>query len=145
MKRILAPILLLTLMFPSIAFGETMNDLVWRDGILYKKFSTVPFTGKVTGKKQGSLRNGKRVGPWVTYHENGQLDYKGTFKDGKREGPWVSYYENGQLESRTTWKEGKMDGTSVFYDENGQLLIKETHKNGKLTSKETFKDGVKVK
>jgi hypothetical protein len=27
MKRILAPILLLTLLFPSLAVGETMNDL----------------------------------------------------------------------------------------------------------------------
>ncbi len=41
MKHILAPILLLTLLFPSLAFGETVkwNDLVVRDGLYYKKFS----------------------------------------------------------------------------------------------------------
>jgi hypothetical protein len=48
MKHILAPIVLLTFLFPSLAFGVTMDDLVKRDGIHYKKFSDVPFTGKTT-------------------------------------------------------------------------------------------------
>jgi hypothetical protein len=61
------PILLLTLLFPALAFGETMKDLVVRDGIHYKKFSDVPFTGKVTGKSQGLLKDGKKHGPWVSY------------------------------------------------------------------------------
>jgi len=95
MKRILAPILLLTLLFPSLAFGETMKDLVYREGIYYKKFSTVPFTGKVTGIYQGSFKDGKKHGPWVLYHGNGQLSHKGTYKDGEMDGPWVGYYPNG--------------------------------------------------
>jgi hypothetical protein len=33
MKWFLAPILLLTLLFPAIAFGETVGDLVVRDGL----------------------------------------------------------------------------------------------------------------
>ena len=82
MKRFLAPILLLVLLFPSLAFGETMKDLVKRDGIHYKKFSTVPFTGKVTGKEQGSFRNGKKHGPWVFYNADGPLKNKLIFKDG---------------------------------------------------------------
>ena len=87
MNRFLAPIFLLTLLFPSIAIGETMDDLVVRDGIHYKKFSDVPFTGKVVGKTQGSLRNGKNDGPWVYYWGNGQLRTKGTYKNGKSDGP----------------------------------------------------------
>jgi hypothetical protein len=100
MKRFLAPILLLTLLFPSLAYGVTMDDLVQRPhwiGLYYKKFSDVPFTGKVTGKIQGSLKNGKWDGPLLLYHANGQLQGKGTWKDGKRVGPWVKYWENGQL------------------------------------------------
>ena len=81
MKRFLAPVLLLTLLFPSLAYGVTVGDLVVRDGIHYKKFTDVPFTGKVTGKSQGSLKNGEKHGPWVQYHDNGQLESKGTFKD----------------------------------------------------------------
>ncbi len=33
MNRVLAPILLLTLLFPTFAIGETMDDLVERDGM----------------------------------------------------------------------------------------------------------------
>jgi hypothetical protein len=32
--------------------------LVVRDGIYYKKFSNVPFIGKVEGHEQGSIKNG---------------------------------------------------------------------------------------
>ncbi len=118
MKRFLAPILLLTLLFPTFAIGETMDDLVERDGIHYKKFSDTPFTGKVTAQTQGSLKNGKRDGPWVYYRENGELEYKGTYKNGKRDGPSVVYYKNGQLVSKGNYKDGKKHGPWVGYNED---------------------------
>ena len=62
MTRILAPILLLVLLFPSFAFGETMRYLVKRDGLYYKKFTHVPFTGKVRGRL------------WVTDKRRGYLE-----------------------------------------------------------------------
>ena len=40
------------------------KDLVERDGLWYEKFSNEPFTGKVTGIKQGSFKDGKRNGEW---------------------------------------------------------------------------------
>jgi antitoxin component YwqK of YwqJK toxin-antitoxin module len=109
MKHILAPILLMTLLFPALAFGETMDDLVERDGFHYPKFSEVPFTGKVTGKTQGSIKDGKKHGPYVTYWDNGQLSSKGTYKDNMREGPWVFYTDNGTKRftaHRYSWDEG---------------------------------------
>jgi len=137
MKRILAPILLLTLLFPSLAFGETVkfDDLVKRDGIHYKKFSTVPFTGKVTGKRQGTYRNGKEDGPWVSYYKNGQLFEKGTYKGGKNDGPWVSYWDDGQLEEKGTFKNGERDGPWFRYYSDGTVWKENTG---------TFKNGVKV-
>jgi hypothetical protein len=95
MNRLLAPILLLTLLFPSIAFGETMDDLVKREGIHYKKYTDVPFTGKVTGLSQGTFKDGNQHGPWVGYWKIGQLRNKGTYKDGKMDGPWVSFLHDG--------------------------------------------------
>ena len=64
LTTLLAPILLLTLLVPSVALAETMDDLVERDWIYYKKFTDTPFTGKVTGTWQGSIRDGKQEGPW---------------------------------------------------------------------------------
>ena len=99
MKRILTTLILVTLLFPTFAFGETMDDLVERNGIYYKKFSTVPFTGKVTGQNQGAFKNGKKHGPWVQYWSNGQLNVKGTYKNGEQVGPfpWIDYHSNGDL------------------------------------------------
>ena len=132
MKHILAPILLMVFLFPSLALGEevTMDDLVERAGIYYKKFTDVPFSGKVTGGGQGEIKNGKREGPWVSYFENGQLWDKGDYKNGEREGPWVSYFENGQLDSKGTWKNGKEEGPWVGYFDNGQLETKGNFKDG---------------
>ena len=156
MKLILAPILLLTLLFPSLAYGVTEDDLIKRDGIYYKKFTEVRFTGKVTGKTQGRFRNGIKHGPWVNYYGNGQLGSKGTYKDGKEDGPWFRYWNNGQLWTKGTYKDGKREGPWVSYNVKGQLQKKITYKddnwdgpwvnyygNGQLDSKRTYKDGKK--
>ena len=160
MKRILAPILLLTLLFPALAQGQSLNDwfgkgkgilcettgvgcpesvdfkdLVKRDGLYYKKFTEVPFTGKTTGKIQGSFKNGKKHGPWVIYHDNDQLQTKGTWKDGKKYGPWVTYHDNGQLWTKGTIKDGKGDGPWVGFFKDGTV-------NDEYTG--TFKNGVKI-
>ena len=95
MKRILASMVLMVLVFPPLALGETMKDLVERDGLFYKEFTDVPFTGNLTGKTQGTIKNGNKVGPWVRYHDNGQLKEKGTFKDGEKVGSWVHYTSDG--------------------------------------------------
>ena len=132
MKHILAPILLLVFLFPTLALSEevTLDDLVERKGLYYKKFTDVPFSGKVTGGGQGEIKNGKREGPWVSYFENGQLWDKGDYKNGEREGPWVSYFESGQLDSKGTWKNGKEEGPWVGYFDNGQLDTKGNFKEG---------------
>jgi len=101
MKRFLAPVLLMTFLSPSLAIsGEvTMDNLIFRssNGLHYKKFTEVPFTGKVTGIGQGSFSDGKRDGPHVLYHKNGQVSTKETYKNGERDGPWVTYHDNGQV------------------------------------------------
>ena len=159
MKHFLAPILLLVFLFPALALGEevTWDDLVEREGLYYKNFSDVPFSGKITGSKKGSFKNGVMEGPWVSYHENGQLLSEGAFKNGKTEGPWVLYYDNGRLSLKGTFKNGKYEGPWVFYYDNGQLEMKGDFKNGEreglwidyydngqLNKKGNYKKGVKV-
>jgi hypothetical protein len=136
MTRFLPPILLLTILFPALAFGETMDDLVERDGLYYKKFTDVPFTGEVTGEIKSSFRNGKRDGPWVTYFDSGQLKVKGTYKDGKRDGLWVSYHDNGQLFQKGSYKDDNADGPWLGYMKDGKV-------DDNLTG--TFKNGEKIK
>jgi hypothetical protein len=149
MKRLLTTLVILTGLFsPSLAVageGVKFDDLVKREGLYYKKFTDEPFTGKTTGRMQITFRWGKRHGPYVWYHENGQLGGKGTFKDGEREGPWVDYHENGQLSWKGAYKDGELEGPRVLYHENGQLEGKGTHKDGELEGPWVFykKDGTK--
>ena len=109
MKRFLAPILLVTLLFPSLALGVEFRDLAERDGLWYEKFTVVPFTGKVTGKIQGQFKDGKPDGPWVFYYDNGQLSLEGTYKDGKADGPWISFNKDGTVDEKNTgtYKDGE--------------------------------------
>jgi antitoxin component YwqK of YwqJK toxin-antitoxin module len=98
MKQILTTMVLMTFLFSGLTLGETMDDLVEREGIYYKEFTDVPFTGKITGKKiQGTIRNGEKEGPWVYYHDNGQVWYERTYREGKVVGPWVDYSRDGSV------------------------------------------------
>ena len=83
MRQILAPILLLIFLFPTLALGGEvkLEDLVERGGLYFPKFSEVPFTGKVTGRGQGILKDGRKDDPWVRYHDHGQLFTKRTYKN----------------------------------------------------------------
>ena len=47
-----------------------MRDLVEREGLFYKKFTDVPFTGKTTGQTQGTYKDGVLDGPYVSYYNN---------------------------------------------------------------------------
>ena len=81
---------LLSILFISLlsspSWSETLDDLVERDGLYYPKFSEVPFTGKITGNQQGSIKNGQREGAWVYYREDGTVSkpVTGTFKEGEK-------------------------------------------------------------
>jgi len=78
MRHILTSVFLVVLLFPSLALGLEMDDLVRRGGLYYEKFTNIPFTGEVTGVKQGRIKDGKMYGLWVNYHENGLLWMEGT-------------------------------------------------------------------
>ena len=60
-KLFVIPLVLMSLVaFPSS--GEAMDDLVEREGIYYKKFTDVPFTGEIEGGSQGNFKNVKKEG-----------------------------------------------------------------------------------
>ena len=82
MKILITIIFLSLLSSPSWSeiVTDLHKDLVRRDGLYYKKFSRVPFSGfskvpfsgNVTGLYKGNIKNGKREGEWVCYRSDGQ-------------------------------------------------------------------------
>ena len=129
----------LTIVFISLlsspSWSETYDELVYRDGLYYKQFNEDPFTGKITGNDQGSLKNGRKEGTWVRYWSNGQVRNKGNYKNGEREGAWVSYITNGKLFYKGNFKNGKAEGTWVYYHLDGTVF---------KPWGGTFKNGVKI-
>ena len=120
----------------SVGWSLEYKDLVYRDGIYYKKFSDVPFTGTFTGLIQCSIKNGKMEGSWVSYYENGQLESKGNYKNGKREGPYLHYFDTGRLFFKGNYKNDKREGVFEGYNGDGsiQYYFTGTFKNGKKVS-----------
>ena len=102
MKTLLTLLTCLFILSPNVVLSETIYDLVERGGLHYKKFSDVPFTGKTTGEIQGTYRNGKMHGLWVSYWDNGQLLGKGNWKDGKKDGLWFIYNRDGTVGEKYT-------------------------------------------
>ena len=139
---------------PSWSETLTIDDLVKREGLYYKKFTNVPFKGEISGIESGKFKNGKKNGLWEWYYENGQLKGKGNIKNGVMNGSYKSYYENGQLKSKGYWKDNKFSGLSKWYYKSDQLLMKVNFKeglqhglleyfneDGSIFRTETWKDG----
>ena len=120
MKTLFLVALFLTL--PALVNAETisLDDLVKRNGIYYKKFTDVPFTGKVSSQTQGTFKRGRKHGTWLYFLDNGQLKVKEKFKDGKRHGSWEFYYESGQLEGKGTFKDGEVISNACFSESGEQ-------------------------
>ena len=77
------PLVLMSLVsFPSWSETLTKDDLVKRNDLYYKKFTNVPFTGKISGGQNGNYKNGE----WLHYWSNGQLMSKINYKDGEIDG-----------------------------------------------------------
>ena len=130
---------LLTILFISLlsspSWSAAIDDIVEREGVYYKKFTDVPFNGEVTGREQGSFKNGKRHGAWVWYYENGQLSWKISYNNGYFTGDSVSYYRNGQLKWKGAWKSNMREGVWVSYNKDGTVKKEYTG---------TFKNGVNI-
>ncbi|MGB2024757.1 MAG: toxin-antitoxin system YwqK family antitoxin [Litorivicinaceae bacterium] len=111
--------------------GETMDELVTRDGLYYKISSDIPFSGEIDGQDLGSFENGQRHGAWVFHHENGQVKSEGYYRNGKKHGAWAGYYANGQLFYRGAYSDGKKEGLWVSYYDNAKIFYKGRYNAGK--------------
>lgn len=139
---------LLCLINASFASNYTFDNLVKRDGLYYEKFSSLPFTGKITkGKKQGSLVNGKPKGTWFIFYDNGQLKQKCGSKNGELHGQCSFYWDNGQLKRTCNYSKGLNTGCSNSYYKSGKIEQKvwKDKNNRKITHTEAFYENGNLK
>ena len=67
MKILFLTISIFFISSPSWSEALTIDDLVERNYLYYKKFTNVPFTGEISGEENGKFKNGKQDGEWLTY------------------------------------------------------------------------------
>ena len=66
--------------------------------------------------------NGLRQGRWQKMQPNGKPLYDGYFKDGKPVGEWKRFHENGRIKANITYKTGTDSAFTVLFDETGKQM-----------------------
>ena len=74
----------------------------------------------------------------TTYYTNGHRKSEGNLRDNKKEGLWIHWHDNGQKWSETHWKNGERDGLFTWWRENGQKRLEIDYKDGKIISEKKF-------
>ena len=142
---------LLTILFisllssPSWSDTLTMDDLTERNGVYYKKFTSVPFSGLVVqdcpkGKPKdifqegfsGKIVNGLREDYWIITSCFTSSIQRGNFLRGQKHGTWEFYYKDGQLERVGPFRNNRPHGNWTWYDKWGRLLIKDKYEDGEI-------------
>lgn len=110
------------ILIPPKAINE--NSLIDRNGVKYQQDSKEPYSGKVFDlhsnsnmKIEGSYIDGKKVGIYTSWYDNGQKMAEEHYKDGIKVGEWIKWYDNGNLKERKHYHQGdgKLDGYYIEY------------------------------
>ena len=129
---------------------EDLKDLIVRkDGLTYKKYARVPFTGAVNRSDGSKTTDGaifsdtfgldiqmhyekgaRTVVEW--FYDNGQIYQIIRYKNGEPHGLQEKFHENGQLKDRTNYKKGKAEGLSKVFHKDGHLESTGDFKNDEL-------------
>lgn len=74
------------------------------------------------GRIEGTMRDGKRVGPWHSYFAHGGPRSRIFYVDGVEEGLTEVFYESGLTYYVGQYHEGRNAGTWIFFDEEGNEI-----------------------
>jgi antitoxin component YwqK of YwqJK toxin-antitoxin module len=74
------------------------------------------------GRIEGTLRDGKRVGPWHSYFAHGGPRSRVAYVDGVEEGLTEVFYESGLTYYVGQYHQGRNAGTWIFFDEEGNEI-----------------------
>lgn len=143
----------LLLTFLSACSEQTIEfeNLVERGDVYYEKFSTEPFSGRVTGRTTGQLVDGRFEGLVHIFGEDGNLLYETSYKGGLKDGLQTRFLTEGRSENeyvegrQVAWrvftgdiltlnrnfKDDKRHGVQENFHPNGNLQYRVHYENGK--------------
>lgn len=73
-------------------------------------------------KIKGKELNGKRIGTWQSFYENGYKWSETNYKNGFHDGPIIVYYKNGMMRYDGRYYSDERSGLWQFYDTSGVLI-----------------------
>ena len=97
-----------------------MQEINWKDGVLHGT-KTEYFLGGNQVRAQLNFDMGKRNGPFVYYHENGNIQLTGKYIQDELDSTVTCLYENGLPKYIHQYVKGIRNGWSMTYYKNGQL------------------------
>lgn len=68
---------------------------------------------------EGTLLDGKRTGPWLSYFADGGIRSRANYEDGLEEGPTEVFHPTGMPYYTGQYAHGKPNGEWVFFDLKG--------------------------
>ncbi len=106
-------------------------DLVKRNGVYFKKFSDVPFEGRLKYPDSGAFRRGRPEGELILHRGHNRPLQRRSYSNGRPHGLWVYYHLDGNISLKLNYKNGKRHGPYIEFDSKGQLTSKGNYKNDK--------------
>lgn len=118
----------------------------WKQQLAYASYS---------GLKNQTDMKGLKQGLWVKRYESGCIMYEINFKDGKPVGDYRRYHENGELKAKMYFNDRSDTATAILYNEKGMRVAMGYYVNQKkdsiwqyfrndsiLIKQENYKNGV---
>ena len=96
-------------------------------------------------RSEGEYVNGKQIGVWNCWYENGaQVNIGNYGEDGLETGEWKFFYPSGKLQQINHFAHGKANGEFIDYYESGKIKRKGNTTNEILNGadKEFYEDGI---
>lgn len=133
MKKNIIILILLISTFLS-AREIKIENIIDKNGIIYVKGESSPFTGVVKDKKNREYyRDGVPHGKWLTFYSNGVLKSIENWKYGKLNGKYVLYNKDGDKMMENNYSDGRDEGRFQLFYPDGKLRMEGYFKNGTVT------------
>ncbi len=85
-----------------------------------------------------NYNQGKYYGAFKQYLDTGELLSEGFFQNGVQVGEWSWYHANGKKEAQVMFTQGKKEGEEIFWSESGAIVKREFYEKGELKKEELY-------
>lgn len=121
--------------------GKAYSDVYWISPSRLNVFTPILHHGQLVlwyengaKKMQGSFRQERPDGLWLTWHDNGQLAASLQYRLGQVEGVGSRWYANGQKESQMPFRHGQANGRWQQWYPSGHLKAEMSMVNDRVST-----------